>query len=183
MRSDSPPPELLARLGAMPTLLGDVAAALDEHARRRRPAAGPFAFVEHAWHLADLEREGYGTRIHRLLTEHGPTLPDFDGDRMARERDYLAGDVGLALALFAAARRRNLERLATLDATALARRGTQDGVGEITLARVPRMMAAHDAGHVAELAALVEELAPVSPLLARLRVIPRGPDAPAALTR
>jgi hypothetical protein len=45
------------------------------------------------------------------------------------------------------------------------------------------MMAAHDAGHVAELAALVEELAPVSPLLARLRVIPRGPDAPAALTR
>ena len=33
------------------------------------------------------------------------------------------------------------------------------------------MMAAHDAGHVAELAALVQELAPAAPVLSRLRSI------------
>jgi DinB superfamily len=179
MRSDSPPPELLARLSEMPALLREVAAALDETARRRRPAGGGFAIVEHAWHLADLEREGYGARISRLLAETAPALPDFDGDRIARERGYLAGEVGLALEVFAGARRRNLERLAGLDAAALARRGTQEGVGEITLGRVPRMMAAHDAGHLAELAALLDELAPAAPVLARLRAAARRPDEPA----
>lgn len=170
MPSDSPRPELLARLGAMPELLREVAAALAD-ATHRRPAAGGFAFVEHAWHLADLEREGYGTRISRLLTETAPALPDFDGDRIAREREYLHGDPALALQVFARARARNIERLAALDAATLSRRGTQDGVGELTLARVPRMMAAHDAGHVEELATLVAELAPGAPVLARLRAV------------
>ena len=170
MRSDSPLPEVLARLGAMPALLRECAAALSS-VTHRRPAAGGFALVEHAWHLADLEREGYGTRISRLLAETAPALPDFDGDRIAREREYLAGDVTLALAVFEQARTRNIERLAAMDAAALARQGTQEGVGEVTLARVPRMMAAHDAGHAAELAALVEELAPAAPVLARLRAL------------
>lgn len=179
MRSDSPFPELLGTLGTMPVLLREVAAALSGPALRRRPAAGGFAFVEHAWHLADLEREGYGARIHRLLAETTPALPDFDGDRIARERDYLAGDAGLALQVFAQARARNIERLASLDAAALARRGTQDGAGEVTLARVPRMMAAHDASHVAEIAELVEELAPGAPVLSRLRAITPDPNEPA----
>lgn len=163
----------------MPALLRDIAAGLDESARRRRPAAGGFALVEHAWHLADLEREGYGARISRLLAETGPVLPDFDGDRIALEREYLAGDAGLALEVFAGARRRNLERLAGLDSTALARRGSQEGVGEITLGRVPRMMAAHDAGHLQDLAALVAELAPAASVLARLRAVADVPGEPA----
>jgi hypothetical protein len=178
MRSDSPLPELLARLRAMPALLRDVAAALTD-IDRRRPAAGGFALVEHVWHLADLEREGYGTRISRLLAEEAPALPDFDGDRIAREREYLRGDVALALDVFAQARLRNVGRLAMLDATALARRGTQEGVGEITLGRLPRMMAAHDAGHVEELAALVAEVAPAAPVLARLRAVAPAPNEPA----
>jgi DinB superfamily len=179
MRSDSPRPDLSARLGEMPALLGEIAAALGEPAMRRRPAGGHFAFVEHAWHLADLEREGYGARINRLLAESAPVLPDFDGDRIAREREYLAGDAALALEVFARARRRNLERLAGLDAPALARRGTQEGVGEITLGRVPRMMAAHDAAHLTEIAALVTELAPAASILTRLRALAPVVDEPA----
>jgi hypothetical protein len=178
MPSDSPLPELLARLGAMPDLLREVAAALAD-ATHRRPAAGGFAFVEHAWHLADLEREGYGARISRLLTGAAPALPDFDGDRIAREREYLHGDAALALQLFAWARARNIERLAALDDEALARRGTQEGVGELTLARVPRMMVAHDAGHVEELAALLAELAPGAAVLTRLRAVSSVPGEPA----
>ena len=162
----------------MPALLRDVAAALRD-VTRRRPATGGFALVEHAWHLADLEREGYGARISRLLTETAPALPDFDGDRIARERDYLHGDAALALEVFAQARARNIERLAALDDAALARRGTQEGAGELTLARVPRMMAAHDAGHVEELAELVAELAPGAAVLMRLRAVSGVPGEPA----
>ncbi|HKZ08814.1 MAG TPA: DinB family protein [Methylomirabilota bacterium] len=162
----------------MPALLREVTAAL-AGATHRRPAAGGFALVEHAWHLADLEREGYGARISRLLVEDGPALPDFEGDRIALEREYLCGSVELALEVFAQARARNIERLAALDGAALARRGTQEGVGELTLGRVPRMMAAHDAGHVAELAALVEEMAPGASVLARLRAMSGVPNEPA----
>lgn len=35
--------------------------------------------------MADLEREGFGARLQRLLGEVDPFLPDFDGDRAARE--------------------------------------------------------------------------------------------------
>ncbi|MCI0572664.1 MAG: hypothetical protein L0Y66_18070 [Myxococcaceae bacterium] len=79
------------RLREMPRLLVRVCAGLDEQTVRRKPEGMPFALVEHAWHLADLEREGFGTRLHRLLDEEHPSLPDFPGDRIALERHYLMG--------------------------------------------------------------------------------------------
>src|ERR1700692_4368102 len=81
-------PEVLDRLLAMPALLARAAAALVPEARRVRGPGGGSSLVEHACHLADLEREGFGTRITRLLSEPEPRLPDFDGDRVARERSY-----------------------------------------------------------------------------------------------
>src|SRR5215468_3573879 len=74
--------------------------------------SGPFALVEHFWHLADLEAEGFGARIRRLMNEENPWLADFDGERIARERSYLARDAAEGLRAFAAARSANLELLA-----------------------------------------------------------------------
>src|SRR5687768_17495688 len=59
----------------------------------RLEAAAPglndaFSPVEHCWHLADLEREGYAVRIRRLREEANPWLSDFKGARIARERNY-----------------------------------------------------------------------------------------------
>ena len=42
------------------------------------------------WHLCDLEREGFGVRIRRLRDETTPHPPDFDGTRVAQQRDYRA---------------------------------------------------------------------------------------------
>ena len=138
----------------------------------RRPAAGGFALVEHAWHLADLEREGYGARISRLLAETAPALPDFDGDRIAREREYLAGDAGArAGGLRAGARGGTSSGWRRWTRPPSRGAGLKKAWARSRWARVPRMMAAHDAGHVAELAALVEELAPAAPVLSRLRSI------------
>jgi hypothetical protein len=160
--------EILLHLARLPELLERVAAELTG-AQARDHAGTAFAFVEHAWHLADLEREGYGTRITRLLAEDRPSLPDFPGDRIAAEREYLTGDVTLAVALFEHARRRNVERLGAMDAPTLDRSGVQDGAGEVSLARVPRMMLSHDSGHVTELIELLTALTPHSTGLAALR--------------
>ena len=92
-----------------------------------RPAGGGFSFVENVWHLADLEREGYGTRIRRILGEENPALLNFDGDRIARERCYQEKDVERGLALFARARQANLEKLRALSVRGLEALGLAGG--------------------------------------------------------
>jgi hypothetical protein len=142
---------LFERLERMPDELRCRVAQLDDAGARRPGPNGAFAPVEHAWHLADLEREGYGARLERLLAEDDPALPDFDGDRIARERAYRTLALEPALAAFAAARAANLALLRAARPEQLERAGRQEGVGVIRLADVPRMMAEHDAGHLAEL--------------------------------
>jgi DinB family protein len=143
--------DVLEALEAFPSFVGDAARRVDEEAARLPGPGGTFSLVEQAWHLADLEREGYGERIRRLLDEDRPHLPDFDGDRIARERSYRARSLAEGVAAFAAARAENLLRLRSLPSEAWGRTGTQEGVGEIRLEDVPRMMQRHDLSHRREI--------------------------------
>jgi len=92
-------------------------------------------------------------RIRRLLGEEGPFLPDFDGARVARERDYRARSLVDGLQAFRAARESNLAILRSVPDEAWSRGGVQEGVGEVRLSDVPRLMREHDASHRAEIAA------------------------------
>ena len=126
---------------------------------RTRPRSGGFSFVEQLWHLADLEREGYGVRIRRIRAEDEPVLPDFDGDRIARERRYLERDPREGLDIFRSAREENLSLLSRSTTADFDRSAVQEEVGRITLADVQRMMSAHDKGHVSEIEDSLRELA------------------------
>jgi hypothetical protein len=125
---------------------------------RIRARDGRFAMVEHLCHLADLESEGYGARIERLLTEEHPQWGDFDGERIAMERRYLEQDAENALQRFSDARAKNVARLRTTSDQDWERCGRQEGVGEVTLARVVAMMLEHDRGHAADIETLLKEL-------------------------
>jgi hypothetical protein len=149
---------LLLTLESTAALLARAAAELAEDRVRQRGTAGGFSLVEHVWHLADLEREGYGARIRRLLTEEEPRLLNFDGDRAARERVYHRRDLAEGLLAFTAARTRNIQTLRDLSPDDWKRTGEQEGVGLVALADVPRMMAEHDRAHGIEIAELVREL-------------------------
>jgi len=142
-------------LEAMPHDLRTAAGKMSAEAARTPPPDGGFSLVEQAWHLADLEREGYGERIRRLLSEEGPELPDFDGGIVAAERNYRARSLADGIAAFAAARTANLARLRSAPASDWDRSGRQEGVGPVTLRDVPRMMHEHDDSHRAEIAALL----------------------------
>ena len=143
---------LLLTLESTPALLARAAAALPRSEVRCRPAQRSFSFVENVWHLADLEREGFGLRIQRILTEENPALANFDGDLLARERAYQERDVERGLALFARARAQNLETLRQLRPADWKRRGSQEGIGRVALSDIPRMMAEHDRSHGADIA-------------------------------
>ncbi len=149
---------LLLTLESTAALLARAARDLSPEETSRRPADGGFSFRENVWHLADLEREGYGTRIQRILAEDEPFLPDFEGDRLARERCYNDRDLAQGLAAFAQARARNVEALRRAGRSEWKRRAEQEGVGRISLDDLPRQMAQHDAGHTRDVAALIAHL-------------------------
>lgn len=156
MRPDEPKARLeqaslLSELLAMPNLL---AASFETLSALEAAAPGPdgaFSPVEHCWHLADLEREGYAVRIRRLREETNPWLPDFNGDEIARERNYRSLSLVDGLAAFRGARLHNVATLRALDAGDWMRRGEQEGVGAIALCDIPAMMAEHDAAHRREI--------------------------------
>ena len=153
--------EVIAYLAETPVVVRRLTGALGGGAAlRRKPAADEFSALEHACHLRDIEREGYAVRLRRLLTEDEPALPDLDGDRLARERDYQSQELTEALDAFAGARAANVALIAQLSPAQLERTGTFEGAGRITLARLVEMMRAHDEAHRAELGALGARVAP-----------------------
>jgi hypothetical protein len=142
-------------LRAFPHQLRELIGRVPAERLRVRGADGTFAAVEQAWHLADLEVEGYGERIQRIELEDAPELADFRGDVVAAERKYLELELEPALVRFAEARARNGAALE--GARDRGRAGHQEGVGWATLARLAEMMAEHAAGHAVELHALLQE--------------------------
>lgn len=168
------PDQRLSALDELPDLLQRTMDGLAEADLRRRPASGGFAAVEQAWHLADLEAEGFGVRIARLLREESPELADFDGAGAARERRYLDLDPVEGLWRFQQARAANLATLRPLPLAAWARSGRQAGVGPVALGDLPRLMLEHDRAHAGELAELLAEIAPDHPALPALRAFAGG---------
>ncbi len=147
---------LLSDLQAMPAFLEASFGAMSPSEAVTPGPNDTFAPVEHCWHLADLEREGYAARIRRLREEADPWLPDFDGATIARERDYRSRSLAAGIAAFRAARLENLSALRTLTPEDWMRPGTQEGVGGIRLCDIPAMMAEHDASHRQEIQAWLE---------------------------
>jgi hypothetical protein len=144
---------VFAELAAMPAFVTERLGGLPARRRQRGGPDGTFSPVEQCWHLADLESEGFGARIRLLQSEARPFLPDFDGTRVARERDYRARSLTEGLDAFRAARQANLALLRAVADTDWSRAGVQEGVGEVTLADLPRLMRDHDASHRAEIIA------------------------------
>jgi hypothetical protein len=144
---------LMVGLESMPAFLAERLASLSTDEAMRPGPDESFSPVEQCWHLADLEREGFGARIRKLLDEDDPYLPDFDGARLARERDYRSRSLEDGLSAFRAGRAANLALLRTIVPEQWSREGSQEGVGRVALCDLPSMMAEHDASHRAEIEA------------------------------
>lgn len=152
-------PRILEQLASMTTFLGERFGALAEHDAKSR-VGDAFSPVEQVWHLTDLEREGFGVRIERLLNEDDPYLPGFDGTEVAERRKYAAKSLHDGMRAFARARQDNIDALARVTPAEWSRRGEQQGIGAVALSDIPRLMAAHDAEHREEIKAWCAEHAP-----------------------
>jgi len=146
-RSAAERAQLIDSLAAMPAYLRQQFAGLSARQACLPGPDGAFSPVEQVWHLCDLEREGFGVRIRRLRDETTPHLPDFDGARVAQQRDYRALSLSAGLEAFAAARAATLVALQALPAAAWMRDGIQERVGTVSLCDMPALLLQHDQAH------------------------------------
>jgi hypothetical protein len=154
------PSDILDQLESMPAIVRDAATKISPQNYSRSPAKGDFSLVEHACHLRDLEREGYLVRIRRVLEEERPLLADFDGGKIAAERNYRAQDLDSAICDFEQCRSKAIGILRGLPDSQLDRCGEFAGVRTITLRDLVGMMIEHDSSHRHEIAALLAEIQP-----------------------
>ena len=146
----------IARLAAMPAFVASAIAAFPR-ALATRPATSDFALVEHACHLRDLDREAFIVRARRMIGEAVPVLEPFQGDVVARERDYLSQDAVRASRDFAAAREALVRFLSALGNAQLEREGMFAGE-RITVRQLIAMIEEHDAEHRAQIDRLLLQL-------------------------
>jgi len=150
--------ETLEFLAQTPQLVASLLAGFDRDALCLRPEAGTFSALEIVCHLRDVEREGYTIRVSRVLEEDNPQLDGIDGGRLAIERDYQSQDPAAALKAFEAARRASLQILRDASPAELERLCSLEDSIDLTLAGLADQMRVHDAGHLAELEALREQV-------------------------
>jgi len=149
-----PPEDLQGLIGALaqtPETAAGLVKDLSEEDLRIRKSPEEFSVIENVCHLRDIEIEGYTPRIIRILREDNPQLPDIDGSRLAVEREYQNQNLSDALEAFADARNQNTQTLRSLAIGQFDRVGTLEGVGNVTISELLRLMLDHDADHLREL--------------------------------
>lgn len=146
----------ISELGDLPRFLRQFFLQTGASFRKIRPAGGGFSLTEQICHLRDLEQQGYLVRIQRVLQEDRPDLAKFDGEKVAKESDYLSQDTAAALESFEQARNASITLLAQLTEDQLLRRGRFGTFGMITMKQLIEMMLEHDRSHKAELESLRE---------------------------
>jgi hypothetical protein len=145
------PHDLIDILTQTPGAVSDLLRGLSDLSSRVKNSPEEFSALENVCHLRDIEIEGYEVRINRILDQENPSLPDVDGSRLAIERDYNSQNLAKALQDFESARKRNTERLSSLNPEQFDRNGTMEGVGPVTIRKLIEMMREHDEDHLQEL--------------------------------
>ena len=85
--------EAARKLSATPHQIDELVRGLTEEQLSWKPTADIFSVRENVMHLRDIDVEGYAKRTQLILDEERPTLPDLNGKKLARERNYNAQPV------------------------------------------------------------------------------------------
>ena len=151
--------DLLSDLEEMPNFLASSFVHLDKDTTKKRSINGGFSPIEHVWHLADLEQEGFAVRLNKLLKTNNPNLPDFEGGKIAKERNYRSLNLSDGLKAFSSARKQNISTIKQINESQWYKEGNLEGVGSITLCDLPEMLYQHDSEHKKEIKAWLNESA------------------------
>lgn len=104
---------------------------------------------QQACHVRDIEVDGYALRFRRLLNESDPVLASIETYDLIAAKDYGRTEIADALDAFEAARSQLMPLLEGLDDAALARAGTFEGYGPVSVKGLIHYLCSHDQQHLA----------------------------------
>jgi hypothetical protein len=122
---------LIAQYAAGPRRLRDAYARVPPEARQWRPGPGEWSAHEVVVHCADSETQA-ASRIRTLISEKDPVIRGYDEAAWARDLDYHAHPIDLALDVVSAVRANTAVLLRQLPAGAWARAGRHTESGRYT---------------------------------------------------
>lgn len=141
-------------LEAGPKKLGELTKKLADIMLRKKPAPDKWSAMEVACHLRDVERV-WADRLVKAAFSDQPAFYVVDVDALAAKNSYNTQNLGAALKEFARLREDNLRLLRALPAGQWKRAGIHPKYFEISIERMVEVMAGHDQGHFAQIAAAV----------------------------
>ena len=114
-----------------------------------------WSVVEAVCHLRDFE-SSFRDRAERMLAEENPTLPAYDHEALAIERDYQHQDLRAAMAILLEERRRFIALFESLRPEQFVRSGIHPENGRITVMDSLIQLTNHDVTHLDQIARCLE---------------------------
>lgn len=148
-------PSTLDVLAATPSTLRALVGGLPDHVVTM-PGPEGWSPRDVVAHLASIQGPALVDRIDAILASDTPDVPNIDEDRALADSGLHDRELREVLMLFEKERASAVERLRSLNADDLERRGRHELAGALSVCDVIHHMAYHDLSHVRQIAALLE---------------------------
>jgi hypothetical protein len=145
--------EIVDTLRALPDQVEALVRDLDDEALSQRPAPDDWSIKEVCAHLRD-SLEIDGERIRRMVEEDDPSIPGYDQEALARERDYQNASMPLVLTALRAFSGGNAYMLEGLSEEQWQRGGRHEERGPINVSGYAEDQAGHVRIHLEQLRSL-----------------------------
>jgi hypothetical protein len=145
--------EIVDTLRALPDQVEALVRDLDDEALCWRPAPDDWSIKEVCAHLRD-SLEIDGERIRRMVEEDDPSIPGYDQEALARERDYQNASMPLVLTALRAFSGGNAYMLEGLSDEQWQRGGRHEERGPIYVGGYAEQQAEHVRAHLEQLRSL-----------------------------
>lgn len=146
---------LVTELARLPERLGALLEGHTEEALQRRPGPDAWSAKEIAVHLRDAARI-YHERLFLAAAHDRPFLHAYDEAALARDADYQHADTAAIVPDLRSWREETVDLLAGLPPEGWERTAIHEESGEMSVAQLAAHMVEHEAGHLRDLARLLE---------------------------
>ncbi len=150
--------QAIDQLETTPNILRLLAAGLSEAQALAKPSALSWSVAEIIAHLVHTERHVYQSRVQHIIFRGTAIVPSYDVKRFEAEGAYSGVNLKDGIASLADLRSESTQRLRRLKGSDFSRRATHESVGEFTLADLIYEWAAHDIGHIRQVAIVVRDV-------------------------
>jgi hypothetical protein len=149
--------QVIQQLQATPEIIKLLASHLSDSQAAAKPTPNAWSVAEIVAHLAHTEEHCYEARVQRILDGGSSLVAAYDAKRFEREGAY-ATPFAPALTSLVQLRTKNVDRLRRLEPDDLVRGATHETVGAFTLEDLIYEWAAHDVGHIRQIAIVLRDV-------------------------